>query len=219
MIGSIWLVGIFDSFSLHDCFTITRCMCQKENKFNYIDAAATEDGWIHKCSTSYSEQQLASYKDHMGPVYSVKWCPFHPDLFISASADWTVRLWRTDRPNSLLTFQTGNHEINDVQWCPSNSTAFATATGAGSVDVWDMLQGTLKPVASFTDASAKMTCVLFHVDNETMIAGDGNGGVTVFRLFGVNRKSDSDETQQRRLMDAMDANVMKTGGCQASSMS
>lgn len=155
----------------------------------------------------------------MGPVYSVQWCPFHPNLFISASADWTVRLWRADRPNALLTFQTGNYEINDVQWCPSNSTAFATATGGGSVDVWDMLQGTLRPAASFTDPNLRMTSVLFHVDNETMIAGDGSGGVSVFRLFGITRKFDSDEVQQQRLMDAMDANVMKTSGDQASSMS
>lgn len=182
------------------------------------DCAGTEDGWIHKCSTSYSEQQLASYKDHMGPVYGVQWCPFHPHMFISASADWTVRLWRSDRPNALLTFQTGNHEINDVQWCPSNSTAFATATGGGSVDVWDMLQGTLRPVASFVNPNAKMTSVLFHMHNEILIAGDDNGGVSVFRLFGINRKNISDEAQQQRLMDAMDANVMKTSDGQASSM-
>ena len=180
--------------------------------------AATEDGWIHKCSTSYSEQYMSSYKDHMGPVYNVQWCPFNHSLFMSASADWTVRLWRVDRPNALLTFQTGNHEVNDVQWCPNNSTVFATATSGGFVEVWDMLQGTLRPIASYSDPGVKMTSVLFHSQNETMIAGDASGGISVFRLFGINRRQDSDEAQQQRLVDAMDANVMKTRAAQASSM-
>lgn len=39
-------------------------------------AAGTEDGWIHRCSTSYSEQYLESYQGHMGPVYNVQWSPF-----------------------------------------------------------------------------------------------------------------------------------------------
>eukprot|EP00955_Chlamydomonas_euryale_P074466 362037-Chlamydomonas_euryale.AAC.2 len=30
-----------------------------------IYIAATEDGWIHRCSTSYSEQYLESYSGHM----------------------------------------------------------------------------------------------------------------------------------------------------------
>lgn len=84
--------------------------------------AATEDGWLHKCSTSYSEQYLESYQGHMGPVYNVQWCPYHPDLFISCSADWTIRLWHADRSLPLLTFQTANDEVHDVNWCPSNST-------------------------------------------------------------------------------------------------
>lgn len=84
--------------------------------------AATEDGWLHKCSTSYSEQYLESYQGHMGPVYNVQWCPFQPNLFISCSADWTVRLWHADRSSPLLTFQTGNDEVHDVNWCPNNST-------------------------------------------------------------------------------------------------
>lgn len=55
--------------------------------------AGTEDGHIHKCSTSYAEQYLATYSGHMGPVYQLQWSPFKADLFVSSSADWTVKLW------------------------------------------------------------------------------------------------------------------------------
>jgi hypothetical protein len=32
----------------------------------------TEDGWIHKCSTSYAEQYLESYRGHLGAVHQVR---------------------------------------------------------------------------------------------------------------------------------------------------
>ena len=57
----------------------------------------TEDGHIHKCSTSYSEQYLESYTGHIGPVYALQWSPFNKSLFISCSGDWTVRLWQEGR--------------------------------------------------------------------------------------------------------------------------
>lgn len=72
-----------------------------------IYVAATEDGWLHKCSTSYSEQYLESYRGHLGPVYAVHFSPFKKDMFISASGDWTIRMWQEGRDTPLLTFQVG----------------------------------------------------------------------------------------------------------------
>lgn len=63
--------------------------------------AGTEDGHIYKCSTSYSEQYLETYSGHLGPVYRVQWSPFQSNLFISSSADWSVKLWTEGKvPNS-----------------------------------------------------------------------------------------------------------------------
>lgn len=76
----------------------------------------TEDGWIHQCSSSYSSQYLASYAGHLGPVYRLAWSPFKPDLFISASADWTVRLWQQGKRAPLLNFQSGNDEVGLGGW-------------------------------------------------------------------------------------------------------
>lgn len=53
----------------------------------------TEDGAIHRCSKSYSEQYLDSYYGHSGPVYKVRCNPFWSDIFLSCSADWSAKLW------------------------------------------------------------------------------------------------------------------------------
>lgn len=67
----------------------------------------TEDGQIHKCSSSYNEQYLSTYSAHTGPVNKVKWSPFLPSVFLSCSADWTVRLWNQEQEEEILKLQSG----------------------------------------------------------------------------------------------------------------
>lgn len=73
--------------------------------------AGTEDGHIHKCSTSYSEQYLETYHGHIGPVYGLQWSTFNPSLFLSCSGDWTIRMWQEGRQQPLMTFQSSNKEV------------------------------------------------------------------------------------------------------------
>lgn len=48
-----------------------------------------DDHNIYRCSKSYKERYLETYYGHTGPVYKIKCNPFHSDIFITASADWT----------------------------------------------------------------------------------------------------------------------------------
>lgn len=154
---------------------------------------------------------MRSYDAHVGPVYSVQWCPFHTDLFLSCSADWTVRLWTTERSLPLLTFQTGCDDVHDARWSPSNSTVFACATAGGCVEVWDLSLSTLKPAARHTEAGVRMTSVAFHGVDSVLAAGDSAGGVTVLSVPDAFRPGEDESEQQSRLANAMEANVMKKG--------
>ena len=55
--------------------------------------AGTEDGIVHRCSVSYNEQYLDNYFGHSGPIYRIRFSPFHPKVFVTCSADWTIKLW------------------------------------------------------------------------------------------------------------------------------
>lgn len=112
----------------------------------------TEDGAIFKCSVSYNEQHLESYTGHTGAVYGVKFSPFWSDVFLSCSADWTVRIWNHKDPHSLFSLHpTGLADsLNDICWSPNNSTVFSTVTGDGRVQVWDMATSMLDPVVSLS---------------------------------------------------------------------
>ncbi|QDZ18330.1 WD repeat domain-containing protein [Chloropicon primus] len=120
-----------------------------------VYVAGTEEGNIHKCSCSYSEQYLESFVGHMGPVYQVIFSPFDPSVFLSSSADWSIKMWDEYEKQELLTFQSGTAVVNDVQWSPTNSTAFANVTKDGRLEIWDMEKSTLKPVVSYKDQHGK----------------------------------------------------------------
>ncbi|CAM9505909.1 unnamed protein product [Scytosiphon promiscuus] len=118
--------------------------------------AGTEDGLIHKCSVSYNEQYLETYHGHTGPVYRIRCSPFSDRLFLSASADWTVRLWEERQTAPLHTLRSVDlwDVVNDVAWSPTCATVFASVAGDGRVQLWDLAHSTLDPIVS-TDPDAK----------------------------------------------------------------
>ena len=40
---------------------------------------------------------MRKFRGHIGPIYRVAWSPFAPDYLLTASADWTVKLWKTNK--------------------------------------------------------------------------------------------------------------------------
>jgi dynein intermediate chain 1, axonemal len=54
-------------------------------------------------------------------VYAVKWNTFHPRVFLSCSADWTIKMWDKDLTRPIMTFDLGC-AVGDVEWAPYSST-------------------------------------------------------------------------------------------------
>ena len=77
---------------------------------------STEDGDVHKCSCSYSEQYLENYFSHSGPVFRARWSPFAPQYFATSSADCTVQLWNHERATPIVSMKG-----SQVRWVLRNS--------------------------------------------------------------------------------------------------
>jgi len=179
--------------------------------------AGTEDGAVHRCSTSYTEQSLATYSGHAGPVYRVKCAPFGP-AFLSCSADWTVKLWDPGKAKGCVaTFRASDltDVVHDVCWSPTSSTVFALATGDGRIELWDLEKSTLDPQVSTTaddgsdafddntlgdDGSVRSQGASgLHLPAQTALAfgpgggpvlvvGDAWGRATVYEVQGIDLK-------------------------------
>jgi len=60
----------------------------------HVYLVGSESGMVHQCSKAYGSDYLASFGGHCMPVYAVKWNCMHPDMFLSCSADWSIKVCR-----------------------------------------------------------------------------------------------------------------------------
>lgn len=77
------------------------CSFDFNTSLESLFVVGTEEGNIHECSKAYSGQYIKTYDGHHMAVNKVQWNPFHEDIFISCSADWTVKVRHTSRPRSV----------------------------------------------------------------------------------------------------------------------
>ncbi|RUS80193.1 hypothetical protein EGW08_012050, partial [Elysia chlorotica] len=60
---------------------------------DYLFLVGTEEGKVHICSKAYTSHFIDTIDAHNMAVYKVCWNRFHPKIFITCSADWTVKIW------------------------------------------------------------------------------------------------------------------------------
>ncbi|KAJ3367685.1 WD repeat-containing protein 78 [Allomyces arbusculus] len=159
---------------------------------------ATEDGTAHKCSVSYNEQYLATYTGHAGPIHRIKWSPFSPHIFATASADWSVGLWHQDRESMGLKFYSGKDAIMDVDWSPHSPTVLASVAQDGRIEVWDLAVSVLDPTIVHAVLDQRLRCCAFSPSAPVLVTGDDAGAVNVYRLrrmqlFGTHGEPTAEE--------------------------
>ncbi|NXA31560.1 WDR78 protein, partial [Eudromia elegans] len=159
--------------------------------------AGTEEGLIHKCSCSYNEQFIETYRGHKGPVYKIAWNPFSTDMFLSCSADWSIILWHQELQKPILTFSSTTAVVHDIVWSPKSVFIFV-AVNESRVEIWDLSISTLDPlVIRFATPKVKFTTVLFAKNTDCLLIGDSTGQVSVFELQNLGA-SHSDKVQGPR---------------------
>jgi dynein intermediate chain 1, axonemal len=149
----------------------------------------TEEGTVHKCSKAYSSEYLSTYSGHNMAVYSVKWNRIHEDVFLSASADWTVKMWHASRNvGAIMTFDMQT-SVGDIAWAPYSSTVFAVCTSDGKVSVFDVAQQKHKPMCQQKIVKkARLTKIVFNPKHPILLVGDDRGCVTSLKLSPNLRK-------------------------------
>lgn len=154
----------------------------------HLFLVGTEEGYIHKCSKAYNSQYSATYFGHYMAVYKVQWNPYHRRIFLSASADWTVKIWDHEKQKPVLSFDLGN-AVNDAAWAPYSSTVFAAVTADGKVHVFDLNQNKNEPMCSQqVIKKAKLTHICFNSFEPIILVGDDKGRVISLKLSPNLRK-------------------------------
>ncbi|XP_052279386.1 dynein intermediate chain 2, ciliary-like isoform X1 [Dreissena polymorpha] len=188
-------------------------------KNDYLFVVGTEEGKIHTCSKAYSSQFLDSMDAHNMAVYKVRWNPYHPDIYITCSADWTVKIWErgnksaSDKSDAmdasakkpLFTFDL-NNSVGDVAWAPYSSTVFAAVTADGKLFCYDLSVNKYEPLCEQMVAQkkkTKLTHLEFNPEHPIVIVGDERGTVTSCKLSPNLRK----QPKEKKGAQAVDPSV------------
>jgi dynein intermediate chain 1 len=157
--------------------------------FDFTDAGkeptfvvGSEEGAIECYSNSYNSTLQRSYQGHHMATYTVCWNTFHPDVFLSCSADWTVKLWERNTSVPIMTFDL-NTSVGDVAWAPFSSTVFATITTDGRVRIYDLSVNKHEPLGETKlSKKAKLTHISFNPREAIVCVGDDRGAVNILKL-------------------------------------
>lgn len=185
------------------------CAFDFNKKLDDLFLVGTEEGRIHECSKAYRGQYIKSYDGHHMGVHRVRWNPFHADLFMSCSADWTVKLWDHKSTQCILNFDLGS-AVGDVCWSPYSSTVFAAVTTDGKVHLFDLSKNKREPLcAQRVVKRAGLTNASFNTDDFILIVGDDRGGVHSFKLSPNLRKCVSSEEETKEEEKDMDLDAIQ----------
>jgi WD40 repeat protein len=160
-----------------------------------------EECTVNKCRVSYKDTYIESYFGHQGPVYKVRCNPFDPNIFITCSYDWTIKIWTTKQVKPLLTCKSMNRssQINDIEWSPFTSTIFGCVVDDGTIEIWDLAKQTIDPIISINLNGVPKKTIKFSRNSQVIATGDSEFNIDVFRLYNLEHAQVSLQDQIKRL--------------------
>ncbi|CAK1598383.1 unnamed protein product [Parnassius mnemosyne] len=147
----------------------------------------SEDGNIYTgCRHGARAGVSECVEAHAGPVTAVS-CHAAPGaldlahLYLSASVDWSVKLWSTKQARPLYSFEDSGDYVADARWSPQHPALFAAADAAGRLDLWNLNRDTEVPVAS-VQAGGALNRVAWSPPGSHLVAGDDAGKIYLYEL-------------------------------------
>eukprot|EP00033_Pygsuia_biforma_P002585 GCRY01002860.1.p1 GENE.GCRY01002860.1~~GCRY01002860.1.p1 ORF type:complete len:602 (+),score=127.77 GCRY01002860.1:214-2019(+) len=150
-----------------------------------------EDGSIHMGYRHGTNSGIAqTVAGHYGSVTALDAHPSFPatgtdfsDLILSASIDWTVKLWSTKNMETPLeTIEAARDYVFDAKWSPTNPALFATGDGEGFMSIWSLVSDLEKPMYQVLASDGAVNCVNWSRDGLRLATGDSKGQISVFNV-------------------------------------
>jgi dynein intermediate chain 1 len=191
-------------------------MCLEFNKhkgYEHLFVLGTEEGHIHLCSVQHRGHYINSYEGHSMGVYTVTWNPYHEKIFLSCSADWTIKIWHYKEFSPLIIFDM-QYAVGDIAWSPWCSTIFAAVTVNSEIKFFDINRD-----RKFHIAEKKLEIPLNHIAFNKMeyvfLTGNDRGKVRLWRMADtlrstVDKKEEEEKEKAKQQANNPKANLPTT---------
>ena len=134
-------------------------------------------------------------------MYKIRCNPFDPNVLLSCSYDWSMKIWNSKIMYPLMTCHSMDliHQINDVEWSPYTSTIFGCVADDGRVEIWDLARLTIDPIIIFDEKKIPKKSIKFSSSSNIVATGDNDFGIDIFRIYNLEHEKVSDFDQISRL--------------------
>ncbi|XP_055071060.1 dynein, cytoplasmic 1, intermediate chain 2a isoform X1 [Misgurnus anguillicaudatus] len=147
----------------------------------------SEDGSVYTACRHGSRAGISEmFEGHHGPVTGIH-CHTaagpvdFSHLFLSASFDWTVKLWSNKNNKPLYSFEDNSDYVYDVMWSPVHPALFACVDGLGRVDLWNLNNDTEVPTASVAvEGSPALNRLRWSQSGREIAVGDSEGQIHIY---------------------------------------
>lgn len=149
----------------------------------------SEDGAVYTaCRHGSRAGVLDTFEGHGAPITGVsahygQGTLDFSHLFLTASMDWTVKLWSLKENRwPLYSFESNDDYVYDVAWSPTHPALFATVDGTGRLDLWNLNNDTEVSSASVSvdGPAAAFNRVSWTQSGLHVTAGDDAGKIWVY---------------------------------------
>ncbi|KAL5492400.1 hypothetical protein ACEPAI_3847 [Sanghuangporus weigelae] len=195
----------------------------------------TEEGNVYQANrydragSKAGLNQYDVYRGHSGPVMGVDFHPLHgpvdfSDLFLTASVDWTVKLWRarsiakpSTQPHTLgplYSFDEADDYVYDVKWHPQHPALFGAVDGSGRFDLWNLNVDTEVPVVSTPVGTNRAINKLKwdSKDGRRAALGGSDGKMYIYDIGDMAIPRETEWTDLQRTLAAMQSGHAGGGG-------
>ncbi|KAJ3087917.1 ribosome biosynthesis protein rrb1, partial [Quaeritorhiza haematococci] len=145
----------------------------------------------NKTPTSFQTEQQP-FIGHKSSVEDIQWSPSEREVFASASADKTIKIWDTrTKKKPQLSVKAHDSDVNVINWNRAVNNLLVSGSDDGSFSVWDLRNWISaassnkapEPAANFKWHTKAITSVEWHPTESSMIGVSGEDDqITIWDL-------------------------------------